>query len=253
LVGPITNWAGNEQRIELPGLNEKNYEEIAGAYIEKQKGVWFSTEKLGFFCVAMRREVPEKIGYLDERFGIGMFEDDDYCVRAKKAGYRLAVVEDCFVYHKGSISFKKLSTSAYMEIFNRNRSYFHEKHGVLWAYTDIASALWSKLSDDLAQLEKRTDNVDMARIKARIDGMTNCLYQLREVEQRNAQIGGEAYVEVQLAEKQRQLMEISDWATSLKQENERLADWAAGMNREMEEMSRSRLYRVFRYLQRRGL
>ena len=105
LVGPVTNSAGNEQRIELAGLNENNYAEIAGAYIERQKNVWFTTEKLGFFCVAMRRTLPEKIGLLDEKFGIGMFEDDDYCIRAKQAGFTLAVVEDCFVYHKGSVSF----------------------------------------------------------------------------------------------------------------------------------------------------
>ena len=109
MVGPVTNSAGNEQRIELEGLNEKNYEEIAGAYVERQKGVWFTTEKLGFFCVAMRRTLPEKIGCLDEKFGIGMFEDDDYCIRAKKAGFTLAVAEDCFVYHKGSVSFSKLA------------------------------------------------------------------------------------------------------------------------------------------------
>ena len=267
LVGPVTNSAGNEQRIDLPSLNEKNYEEVAGAYIDRQQGVWFNTEKLGFFCVAMRREVPEKIGILDERFGIGMFEDDDYCFRAKKAGYQLAVVEDCFVYHKGSVSFKKLSTSAYVEIFNNNRSYFYEKHRLLWTYADIASALWTKICEDLALFEKLADSVEMVRIKARVEGMTNSLYQLREVEQTSAAVGGDAFIQVELAEKHRQLMEMSDWASSLKQDNEKLAvdtaaaraelmrmsEWATGLHREIEEMSCSRLYRIFRYLQRRGL
>lgn len=295
LVGPITNSAGNEQCIELPGLSEKNYAEVAGAYIERQDGVWFTTEKLGFFCVAMRREVPEKIGYLDERFGIGMFEDDDYCVRARKAGYKLAVVEDCFVYHKGSVSFKKLTLSDYVETFNRNRSYFFEKHGTLWTYTDIAYAIWNAIYRDLALGDRNNEDASVARINARAGGMTSSLFQLREVERRNSVIGGEQFTEVQLAEKQRQLMEISDWATSLKQDNARLAgevaaakadlmkmsdwatslkqnnsrlaedaaaakaelmkmsDWAAGMNRELEEISRSRLYRVFRYMQKRGI
>ncbi len=99
LVGPVTNSAGNEQCIELDGLNEKNFEEIASAYVERQKGAWFITEKLGFFCVAMRHTLPEKIGYLDEKFGIGMFEDDDYCVRAMAAGFKLRVALDSFVRH----------------------------------------------------------------------------------------------------------------------------------------------------------
>ncbi|CAH1077460.1 glycosyltransferase family 2 protein [Candidatus Nitrotoga sp. 1052] len=246
LVGPVTNSAGNEQRIELEGLNEKNFEEIAGAYVERQKGVWFTTEKLGFFCVAMRRTLLEKIGYLDEKFGIGMFEDDDYCIRAKKAGFTLAVVEDCFVYHKGSVSFKKLATSDYIEIFNKNRNYFFEKHGILWTYTDIAFGIWVKMRGDLTSVEKNGERAIIERITGRINDMTNALYQLRDAEQRSVVIEGKALIEVQLAEKQRLLMEMSDWATGLKQDNER-------MKREMDEMLRSRCYRLFRFLQRRGI
>ena len=267
LVGPVTNSAGNEQRIELEGLNEKNYEEIAAAYIERQKGVWFNTEKLGFFCVAMRHTLPDKIGYLDEKFGIGMFEDDDYCVRAKKVGYTLAVVEDCFVYHKGSVSFKKLATGDYIEIFNRNRNYFYEKHGMLWTYADIALGIWTKLQADIMKVTKQGNHVASERIEGRLDDMSNALVQLREFEKRQAVIGGQTFIETQLAEKQRDLMEISDWATSIKKDNERLAaeflsaraelmamsDWAANMKRDIDEMSRSRCYRFFRFLQRRGI
>jgi GT2 family glycosyltransferase len=239
LIGPITNSAGNEQRIELKGLNEKNYENISSAYVERQKGVWFTTEKLGFFCVAMRRTLIEKIGYLDEKFGIGMFEDDDYCIRAKKAGFSLAVVEDCFVYHKGSVSFKKLSSSDYIEIFNKNRNYFFEKHGILWTYTDIAFGIWNKLCGDLISVEINCERTVIERITGRVNDMTNSLYQLRDIEQKSVVIGGKALVEMQLAEKHRHLMEMSDWASSMK--------------REIDEMSRSRFYRLFRFLQRRGI
>ena len=34
------------------------------------------------FCLMIKREVIDAIGLLDERFGIGCFEDDDYCVSA---------------------------------------------------------------------------------------------------------------------------------------------------------------------------
>ena len=180
MVGPITNAAGNEQRILLEGLNEKNFEEIAGAYVERQKGVWFTTEKLGFFCVAMRRTLPEKIGYLDEKFGIGMFEDDDYCIRAKKAGFIFAVVEDCFVYHKGSVSFGKLDVESYRTLFEKNRAYFKEKHGVEWALTDIAFSYWEKINKDLLACVKNSKAVspEIERILVRHENFRHLLVQI---------------------------------------------------------------------------
>jgi tetratricopeptide (TPR) repeat protein len=47
----------------------------------------------------MRREVFEKIGPFDEQFGLGTFEDDDYCLRIRKAGYRLLIHRGCFIHH----------------------------------------------------------------------------------------------------------------------------------------------------------
>mgnify|MGYP001793344699 CR=1 FL=1 len=58
----------------------------AGARLEVDRPVGF--------CLLFRRELLDKIGFLDERFGIGCFEDDDYCRRALLAGYRAAIAVD---------------------------------------------------------------------------------------------------------------------------------------------------------------
>ena len=47
----------------------------------------------------------EAIGLLDEQFGIGCFEDDDYCLRAIQAGYRAVIAGDAFVHHFGGRTF----------------------------------------------------------------------------------------------------------------------------------------------------
>jgi hypothetical protein len=53
----------------------------------------------------MKREVYEKIGGLDERFGLGFFDDDDLAERARRAGFELAVARDLFIHHFGSHTF----------------------------------------------------------------------------------------------------------------------------------------------------
>ncbi len=42
---------------------------------------------------------------LDEQFGVGCFEDDDYCLRAIQAGYRAVIAADSFVHHFGGRTF----------------------------------------------------------------------------------------------------------------------------------------------------
>jgi GT2 family glycosyltransferase len=89
----------------------------------------FETERLGFFCVAARRDVVDRVGPLDEGFGTGFYEDDDYCLRVRKAGYRLVCVEDVFVYHKGSGSFGKARRET-KELMKRNRKRLEGKFGM---------------------------------------------------------------------------------------------------------------------------
>lgn len=47
-----------------------------------------------FFCAAIKREVINKIGLLDETFTPGCGEDIDYCIRAYNAGYSIVQVPE---------------------------------------------------------------------------------------------------------------------------------------------------------------
>lgn len=59
------------------------------------------------FCFAIKRGVIDTIGYLDEEsFPNGYGEENDYCIRARQAGFALAIADDAFVYHAKSKSYE---------------------------------------------------------------------------------------------------------------------------------------------------
>lgn len=58
------------------------------------------------FCMGMNLQVIKEIGLFDEEnFGKGYGEENDWCQRAAKAGYKNVQVDNLFVYHKHGGSF----------------------------------------------------------------------------------------------------------------------------------------------------
>jgi len=130
MVGPVTNSIGNEAKIDTHYLNLEQMHDFASRYTVAHAGSHFDISMLAMFCVAMRRDVFNEIGTLDEMFGLGMFEDDDYSRRMHAAGYRTVCAEDAFIHHYGQASFGKLiETGEYQALWDRNQAYFESKWG----------------------------------------------------------------------------------------------------------------------------
>lgn len=92
IVSPVVDMIGNPfQRAEGPG----------GGVIE-------STWDLYFVVVLMRRVLFDKAGFLDEGFGLGSWEDIEFCRRVKSQGGRFFVNQTVFVHHKGHGTFLKI-------------------------------------------------------------------------------------------------------------------------------------------------
>ncbi len=90
--------------------------------------------KVGFlngFCYMVRKDMRDEIGLFDEEtFGAGYGEENDYCLRAHKAGWELAVADDVYVYHAQS---KSYSHERRKQLCERADKALHEKHGELIA------------------------------------------------------------------------------------------------------------------------
>jgi GT2 family glycosyltransferase len=133
LVGPTTNRIGNEAEIDVDYSTWAELLAFAERRARQQDGRWIDIRTPAMFCLAMRRQTYLQLGPLDERYEVGLLEDDDYADRARQAGYKLRCVEDAFVHHFGEASFGKLvPTGDYARILDRNKSRYSEKWGHEW-------------------------------------------------------------------------------------------------------------------------
>lgn len=133
LIGPVTNSTGNEAKVDVDYTQLEDMPAWAARFVRDHDDQVFSIPMLAMFCVGMRREVFERVGLLDEQFGIGMFEDDDYAHRIKISGFRLVCAADSFVHHFGEAAFKKLKANGkYDALFAENRRRYEQKWNMEW-------------------------------------------------------------------------------------------------------------------------
>lgn len=129
MLGPVTNNIGNEARIQIAYANMDEMLNVSRSYTRRHVGQLTPLRTAAFFCVMMPRHVYEKVGNLDEAFGIGMFEDDDYCRRIEQEGWSIACAEDVFIHHHLSASFSKIKQEIRQEMFEKNKQIYEAKWG----------------------------------------------------------------------------------------------------------------------------
>lgn len=150
MIGPVTNAAGNEQCIYTKvGSMEDNIN--AGLhYASGGEHKALIAYRLDFFCVAIPRRVIDQVGLLDENFGRGYYEDFDYSLRVKAAGYKLGIAEDAFVYHRGSTSFGKISDET-KDLLKRNKRLIVQKYGAKVIFQHARQANLSLLTQYISK------------------------------------------------------------------------------------------------------
>lgn len=106
ILGPSTN---TETSQVLPGARYQSVAEFFEYNREVKKrhsGEWQLVRKISGLCMYLPRRTLETVGLLDESYGIGYFEDDDYCLRTEDAGLKVVWGKDVYVHHFGSMSFE---------------------------------------------------------------------------------------------------------------------------------------------------
>ncbi len=99
-------------------------------------------------CIFISRRVFENVGFFDEKYFLYL-EDMDFCVRAKKAGFKIVFSPKAILWHKNAVSSGGSGSKVQDYYITRNRLLFAFKYAkprtkiavlkqsILWAGDDI--------------------------------------------------------------------------------------------------------------------
>jgi GT2 family glycosyltransferase len=103
VLGPIIYRNDDPQRVESAGgwLNLytgrfRHFEKLPA-----DQACPYEVDIISGCAMVVRREVMEQVGLLNECY-FAYFEDAEWCVRARRAGYRVMAVPEAQVWHRGS-------------------------------------------------------------------------------------------------------------------------------------------------------
>lgn len=121
----LLNPRGNERsENRLVSSVDAYARQLAG----QQGGQYTELDHCAGFCMLARRSLIEQVGLLDEAYGAGYYEDNDYSRRVQALGYRCAQCDDAFVLHLGSQSFKKVA-DARRALIAANQQRYEQRWG----------------------------------------------------------------------------------------------------------------------------
>jgi len=137
LVGPLSNaasWQTVPQALNPDGSLARHSMpsgaallDLCGRLTRLSPRLYPRVDLLNGFCLGIRRTVLEQVGLLDEAaFPHGYGEENDYCLRARAAGFELAVADDAYVAHRKSASF---GHSRRADLSQRGDAALRRKHG----------------------------------------------------------------------------------------------------------------------------
>ncbi|MBL8048924.1 MAG: glycosyltransferase [Chthonomonas sp.] len=124
-AGPVSNNVGHFQHVDVTYTSLATMplfaEDLRATNHPDQ-----DCDMLTGFCLMIPRKVWDEIGEFDERFRVGMFEDNDYCHRLRREGYRLVYSRRAFVHHKGNASLDRHSEDK-QQVFALNEARYYDK------------------------------------------------------------------------------------------------------------------------------
>jgi polysaccharide pyruvyl transferase CsaB len=166
LVGPVTNAIANAAKVDAGYSEVGDLPAWAAEWIRAHDREAFDIPMLALFCTALPRRVYEDVGPLDERFGAGLFEDDDYNRRVREKGYAIRCARDAFVHHWQMASFRTMGKEEYFALYAENQRKYAEKWRAAPAPVPVAPPASPPAPRRFASLEEHREQ--LSHVLARV-------------------------------------------------------------------------------------
>lgn len=160
-VASVTPLSNNATICSYPRFNRDNprFLELERSSLDKlaaeaNAGVAVAAPTGVGFCMFIRRAALDAVGYFDDAaFDMGYGEENDFCQRAIRAGWKNLIAADTYVWHWGSTSFGG----------SRHRRIVHAMKVLAKRYPNYSRDVEQFIGEDPLAVARR--NLDMARLR----------------------------------------------------------------------------------------
>lgn len=160
-IGTVTALSNNATIFSYPcaqhrktALDDISWPALAALALKENRGRFCDVPTGHGFCLLIKNEVIQRIGRLDEAFGRGYGEENDFCARAATLGYRNVAAGGVIVEHKESISFGTERASLIAQNQPRLNALYPDYTPLIMAYEQ---------QDGLRQMRWALDRARLAR------------------------------------------------------------------------------------------
>jgi GT2 family glycosyltransferase/glycosyltransferase involved in cell wall biosynthesis len=164
-IGTVTAISNNATIFSYPSpkltcdaLVDSNWAQLAKAALAANSGVTIDVPTAHGFCMLIKGEVLRRVGLLDERFGRGYGEENDFCARAADLGYRHVAAAGVLVQHSESASFSSEKTALLTRNLAQLNELYPEYTPVIMEFERQDGLRGARWALDEARLRKASQN-----------------------------------------------------------------------------------------------
>lgn len=109
VAAPFLSFGSGAEHLGVAFQSFDQMREFAKKFMEENKDRLIYSERVIGACLSFKKELFDQIGGNDFWFGLGLYDDDDWSLRANIAGYKTVITGSSFVHHLGTVTFHQQS------------------------------------------------------------------------------------------------------------------------------------------------